>query len=100
MTQPHYPESNDKVFGVWDIAAFLLENRKTIVVFIAGTVCAAVFYLLLATPMFVATTSIIVDPTRGAELFNATSMPPNMTSDQSRVESQMEVPDLRSSRQS
>ena len=42
MTQPHYPESNDKVFGVWDIAAFLLENRKTIAVFIAGTVCAAV----------------------------------------------------------
>ena len=21
MRQPHYPESNDKVFGVWDIAA-------------------------------------------------------------------------------
>jgi succinoglycan biosynthesis transport protein ExoP len=91
MTQPHYQESNDRVFGVWDIAAFLLENRKTITVFIAGTVSAAVVYLLLATPMFVATTSVIIDPNRGAELFNAAPMPPTMTSDQSRVESQMEV---------
>ena len=91
MRQPHYPESNDKVFGVWDIAAFLLENRRTIAVFIAATVSAAVVYLLLATPIFVATTSVIIDPNRGAELFNAAPMPPTMTSDQSRVESQMEV---------
>ena len=62
MIQPHHPESNDKVFGVWDIAAFLLENRKTIAIFIAATVFAAVVYLLLATPIFVATTSVIIDP--------------------------------------
>jgi len=91
MIQPHYQESNDNVFGVWDIAAFLLENRKTIAVFIAGTVAAAVVYLLLATPIFVATTSVLIDPNRGAELFNAAPMPTTMTSDQSRVESQMEV---------
>jgi succinoglycan biosynthesis transport protein ExoP len=100
MRQTYYPASNaeaisgerrEEVFGVWDIAAFLLQNRKTIAVFIAVTVAVALVYLLLATPMFVATTSVIVDTNRGAELFNATPIPPPMTSDQARVESQMEV---------
>ena len=79
MRQPHYPASHaavsgergDEVFGVWHIAAFLLQNRKAIAAFIAVTVSVALIYLLLATPVFVATTGIIIDTNRGADLFNA-----------------------------
>jgi succinoglycan biosynthesis transport protein ExoP len=99
MRQPHYPashsavpgERSDEVFGVWHIAAFLLQNRKAIATFIALTVSVALIYLLFATPVFVATTSIIIDTNRSAEMFSATPMPPPMMSDQSRVESQIEV---------
>ena len=84
-------DSREEVFGVWDIAAFLMQNRKTILVFTAATVSAAVIYLLTAQPIFVASTSLIIDTTRGAELFNTVAVPSAMTSDQSRVESQMEV---------
>ena len=84
-------DSREEVFGVWDIAAFLMQNRKTILVFTAATVSAAVIYLLTAQPIFVASTSLIIDTSRGAELFNTVAMPSAMTSDQSRVESQMEV---------
>ncbi|XSC45567.1 Wzz/FepE/Etk N-terminal domain-containing protein [Bradyrhizobium sp. RDT10] len=83
--------SREEVFGVWHIAAFLIQNLRTILVFTAATVSAAVIYLLTAQPIFVASTSLIIDTTRGAELFNTVAMPSAMTSDQSRVESQMEV---------
>jgi polysaccharide biosynthesis transport protein len=100
MRQPRYTASSaainlrerrDEVLGVWDIAAFLLQNRKTIAAFVAVTLSVAVVYLLLAKPVFVATTSVIIDTSRGAELFNATPAPVPTTSDQSRVESQIEV---------
>ena len=98
MMQPHYPASNaavsgevDKVFGVWHIAAFLLQNRKAIADFHRSDRLCRLIYLLFATPVFVATTSVIIDTNRGAEMFNATPMSPPMTSDQSRVESQIEV---------
>jgi polysaccharide biosynthesis transport protein len=84
-------DSREEVFGVWDIAAFLIQNLKTILVFTAATVSAAVIYLLTAQPIFVASTSLIIDTTRGAELFNTVATPSAMTSDQSRVESQIEV---------
>jgi polysaccharide biosynthesis transport protein len=99
MTQVQYPaprfaasgERSDEVFGVWHIAAFFLQNRRTIAAFTALTVSVGLIYLLVATPVFVATTSIIIDPNRSAEMFNATPMPLPMMSDQSRVESQIEV---------
>lgn len=100
MKQPFFSPTNaeresrdrrEEVFGIWDIAAFLMQNLRTILVFTAATVSAAVIYLLTAQPIFVASTSLIIDTTRGAELFNTVAMPSAMTSDQSRVESQMEV---------
>ena len=84
-------DSREQVFGVWDIAAFLMQNRRTILVSTAAAVSAAMIYLLMAQPIFVASTSLIIDTTRGAELFNTMAMPSAMMSDQSRVESQIEV---------
>lgn len=84
-------EHREEVIGIWDLLAFLLEHSKTIAAVTLLTVTAAVIYLLLAKPLFVATTTVLLDTGRGVDLFNAAPISGQVTSDQSRVENQIEV---------
>jgi uncharacterized protein involved in exopolysaccharide biosynthesis/Mrp family chromosome partitioning ATPase len=83
-------EQRQNSVGVADIMAFLRSSYRMIGLFTAGFAGLALLYLLLTPPRFMATAEVLTDSVDVNGMFKGDS-PPEPTTDQSRVESQMEV---------